>query len=97
REDDRPGGEPVVILNYDLWQRVFKSDPSVLGRAITLRGQTYTVIGVMPQKFPVTERSSFEGGAGVDLWTPLKPSTSGEGGGVNYEAIVRLRDGVSWP
>jgi predicted permease len=96
-DEDRAGAPPVVVLNYGLWQRVFRSDRSVVGRAITLRGETYTVIGVMPQDFPVTERSGFDGGAGVDLWTPLKPSTTGEGGGINYEAVARLHTGVSWP
>lgn len=97
RDEDRAGGSPVVILNYGLWQRVFNADRSVVGRPIRLRGETYTVIGVMPPSFPVTQRSSFQGGSSVDLWTPLKPSRSGEGGGTNYSVVVRLHDGVSWP
>lgn len=96
RDEDRPGGQPVVLLNHDLWRRVFKGDPSVVGRPIRLRGETYTVIGVMPEQFPVTERSSFQAGNTVDLWTPLKPARTGEGGGTNYEVVVRLHDGVSW-
>jgi predicted permease len=96
RDEDRDGGDPVVILNYDLWKRGFGGDPAVVGRAIRLRGDTYTVIGVMPANFPVTQRSSFQGGSTVDLWTPLKPSTKGEGGGTNYEVAIRLKDGVSW-
>jgi predicted permease len=97
RDEDRAGGPPVVILNYDLWQRVFNGDPAVVGRTIRLRGDAYTVVGVMGQGFPVTERRSFQSAAGVDLWTPLKPSKSGEGGGTNYEVVLRLRNGVSWP
>jgi predicted permease len=96
RDEDREGGAPVVILNYDLWRRVFGSDRSVVGKTIRLRGDQYTVVGVMPANFPITERSSFQGGSGVDLWTPLKASTHGEGGGTNYEVVVRLKDGVSW-
>ncbi|HEX5473079.1 MAG TPA: ABC transporter permease [Vicinamibacterales bacterium] len=96
-EEDRPGGEPVVILAYGLWQRVFKSDPSVVGRAIRLKGQAFTIVGVMPADFPITERESFTGGEGVDLWTPLQPSMTGEGGGTNYDVVARLHDGVSWP
>jgi predicted permease len=97
RDEDRIGGAPVVILNYDLWRRVFNGDPSVIGQPIRLRGETYAVVGVMPPSFPVTERSSFQGGNAVDLWTPLKPSKSGEGSGTNYEVVVRLHEGVSWP
>jgi predicted permease len=96
RDEDRAGGSPAVILNYDLWTRVFGGDRSVVGRSIRLRGEAYTVVGVMPPDFPITQRSSFQAGSTVDLWTPLKPSTTGEGGGTNYEVVVRLKDGVSW-
>ena len=96
RDEDRAGGNPVVILNYDLWKRVFGGNPSVVGQTIRLRGEAYTVIGVMPDRFPVTQRSSFQAGSTVDLWTPLKPSSSGEGSGTNYGVVLRLKDGVSW-
>ena len=96
-DEDRAGGTPVVILNFDLWKRVFGGDPSVVGRSIRLRGEAYTVIGVMPADFPVTQRTSFQSGSTVDLWTPLKPrSGPGEGSGTNYEVVLRLKDGVSW-
>ena len=96
REDDEPGGPSVVILSYRLWSRTFNSDPNIVGKSIQLRGTTYSVVGVMPASFEVTQSYSFEGGSGVDLWTPLRPSTRGEGGGLNYGAILRLHDGVDW-
>jgi predicted permease len=97
RDEDRAGGSPAVILNFDLWKRVFGGDLSVVGRSIRLRGEAYTVIGVMPASFPVTQRSSFQAGSAVDLWTPLKPKSGpGEGAGTNYEVVVRLHDGVTW-
>jgi len=46
--DDKPGAEPVILLSDSLWARAFGSDPSVLGRRLTLDGQSYTVIGVLP-------------------------------------------------
>src|SRR4029453_3672291 len=46
--DDRPGTH-VVLLSYSLWQRRFGSDPSVIGGALTLNGESYTVIGIMPR------------------------------------------------
>ncbi|HTM23601.1 MAG TPA: ABC transporter permease [Vicinamibacterales bacterium] len=96
-DEDRPGGQPVVILSHDLWQRLFGGDRAVVGKPVTLRGETYTVVGVTPSRFPVTEGGGrFDAGTGIDLWTPLRPSTSGEGGGTNYEVIARLREGVSW-
>src|SRR6266480_6063424 len=47
-DDDRPGTH-VVLLSYSLWQRRFGSDRSVIGRALTLNGESYTVIGIMPR------------------------------------------------
>jgi hypothetical protein len=52
-----------------------------------LRGAPYAVIGVMPRGFRTDQPA--------DLWTPLQPSTSGEGGGNNYGVIARLKSGVT--
>ena len=96
RDEDVPGGPAVVILSNKLWKSLFNGDPSIVDRTIQLRGESYTVVGVLPENFPVTQRTSFSGGQGVDLWTPLRASTSGEGGGINYTVVARLRDGVNW-
>ncbi len=50
-EEDAPGRPPTVVLSHGLWQRRFGSDPNVAGRALTLNGQSYTVVGVMPADF----------------------------------------------
>src|SRR6201997_3261563 len=47
-DEDKVGAPPVVIISDRLWQRAFNRDPDVLGRAITLHDQSFTVIGVMP-------------------------------------------------
>ena len=39
---------------------------------------------------------SFRTNADADLWTPIRPSRTGEGGGQNYGIVARLKDGVSW-
>ena len=67
-EDDTAGSERVVILSHKLWQRRFGGDPSVVGRSITLSGNPYTVIGVMPAGFAHPQTT--------ELWTPLKLSTA---------------------
>ena len=97
RDEDVQGGAPVCILSFGLWKTAFNGDPSVVGRSTTLRGQDFTVVGVLPDGFPVTQRTSFSGGEGVDIYTPLRASTDGEGGGVNYSVVARLRAGVTWP
>ncbi len=87
-DEDRPGGPSVVVLSHSIWSRTLRADPNIVGRAITLRGEPFVVIGVMPDGF----RTSIP----ADLWTPLRPSTQGEGGGGNYGLVVRLRPGAQW-
>jgi predicted permease len=88
RAEDTAGGPAVAVLSYDFWRRVLGEDTAALGRAIALRGEPYTVVGIMPRGF----RTSLP----VDLWTPLRPSRTGEGSGQNYEVIARVKPGFSW-
>jgi predicted permease len=88
RTEDVAGGPALAILSYNFWQRVFQGDAAALGRAINLRGEPYTVIGIMPKDFRVE--------APIDVWTPLHPSPRGEGGGNNYGVIARIKAGVTW-
>jgi len=87
-EEDRPNGPRVVIVSYELWQSVLSGDPQAIGTVVTLKGEPYTLVGVLP---PHTE-SPFK----ADLWTPLRPTRNGEGEGNNYGVILRLRDSATW-
>ena len=49
-EEDKVGAQPVVVISDRLWQRAFNRDTKILGQAITLHDQSYTVIGVMPRQ-----------------------------------------------
>lgn len=86
--EDTTAGPPVALLSHDLWARVFQRDPGIVGRPIMLKGEPYTVVGVMPPRFTAGSRA--------DVWTPLRPSPGGEGAGTNYSLIARLRPGVAW-
>jgi predicted permease len=88
-EEDVAGGPTLVILSDRIWRSVFNGDRSVVGQTILLKAEPHVVIGVMPPSF----RSNYD----ADLWTPLRPSTTGEGGGNNYGVVARLKDGVTWP
>lgn len=88
RQEDVPQGAAVVVLSYGFWQRVFHGDLGVLGRGINLKGEPYTVIGIMPREFRTI--------GPVDVWTPLRPTRTGEGAGSNYGVVARLRPGVTW-
>src|SRR2546422_4736727 len=62
-EDDKPGAAPVALLSNFLWQSRYGGKPDVLGTAIRVNLQTYTVVGVMPEgeEFPQATR----------VWLPL--------------------------
>jgi putative ABC transport system permease protein len=87
-DEDRPGGPAAVILSHELWAALFNEDPTVIGRSLMLRGEAATIVGVMP--------SGFRSGAEADLWTPIRPSTTGAGEGENYLVLARLRPGIEW-
>ena len=49
--EDEPGRDNVVVLRNSFWQRRFNSDPEIVGKTMTINERTYTIIGVMPEKF----------------------------------------------
>jgi len=86
--EDRPGGPKAAILTYNLWRTTFGANPNLVGQMIHLKGEPYTVIGILPQG-QVTPLNA-------DLYTALQPSPNGEGQGTNYEATFRLKNGATW-
>ena len=58
-DDDNNGAPFVVVLSHAVWVKHFNSDDQILGKAIPLSGNMYTVIGVMPDTF-VTPRVNTE-------------------------------------
>jgi putative ABC transport system permease protein len=89
-EEDQPGHSNVVILSHGLWQRRFGGDLKILNQTITLDGQSYTVIGVMPATFHIEGRDS-------DLWTPMAftAQQAQNHGGHSLAAIGQLKPGVT--
>jgi putative ABC transport system permease protein len=75
-DEDRPDNRRVAVLGHGLWQRRFGGDPGIVGRKITLNGNPYLVVGVMPPGFkhPLPGMR-----APVEVWTPLgiDPATMG--------------------
>ncbi len=100
-DEDMPNRAPVAIISYGLWQRHFGADQNVIGKTMTLTGQTVMVVGVMPQGF------QFPGGANMisglqfalqnDVWMPLAltDKEKGQQGNLNLALIGRLKPGVS--
>jgi putative ABC transport system permease protein len=58
--EDRPGAPHVAVLSDGLWRRRFSADPNIVGRAITLDGSLYTIIGVLPREFEFPENRRAE-------------------------------------
>jgi len=86
--EDRPHGPKTVIISYGLWRNTFASNTNIIGQSILLKGEPYTVIGVLPDGATTP--------LNADVYTALQPARDGEGGGTNFEAITRLRDGATW-
>jgi len=61
-QDEQAGHEPVVVISNALWVRRFGSDPSLVGKPITLDGKNYTVVGIAPAGFQYPDRT--------ELWMP---------------------------
>ncbi len=62
----KPGEHPVVVLAHHFWQSEFNSDPSIVGRSITLNRSNFTVIGVAPANY-----LSMSKGNAPAMWVPI--------------------------
>jgi putative ABC transport system permease protein len=92
-EEDRGTGTRVAILSYGLWRRQMAGDANIVGRVITLDGEPFDVIGVMPPDFERVNTPFTHGG--TDVWVPMSLIASTVGSGENLALIGRLRDDVS--
>jgi putative ABC transport system permease protein len=90
-DEQQAGRNHVAVLGYSLWQNHFGGDPGIINRTIYLNGYSYTVIGVMPRPFRVTQYL-----ANADLWVPLTFSERLFGAeAIMFDISGRLRKGVS--
>ena len=89
-EEDRPGGNKVIVLSYSLWQSRYGGDAHVLNRDIQLNGVKHTVVGVMPASFQFLESE-------VRLWVPLAldQEDMANRGGHYLNVVARLKPGVA--
>ncbi|HJU89705.1 MAG TPA: ABC transporter permease [Gemmatimonadaceae bacterium] len=91
-DEDQPGRDRVVVLSHSLWQRRYGADPAIVGREMVLNGQTYTIIGVMPESF----RFAPFWATRAELWVPNSLADRlGRRGGNSLRVFARLRPGVT--
>jgi predicted permease len=89
-EEDRPGGAPVAILGYSLWQRKFGGNSAALGAALLLDDKRYTVVGIA--------RAGLRLGEEADVYTPMGQNTASymqRRGPHPVTTIARLRPGAT--
>jgi putative ABC transport system permease protein len=98
-QEDQPGNtQPPVILSYEFWQSHFAGDPNVLGQALTLDSEQYTVVGIMPPQFQFPVQKDR-----VELWVTIARDLKGKLGmatqrGASYlDVIARLMPEVQIP
>jgi putative ABC transport system permease protein len=88
--DDRPEAPKVVVINYEIWQRLFGGRADALGQTLVLAGVPCTVVGVMPRgfNFPDTQ---------IDFWAPAQMSAAERTSRTEFYLLIigRLADGVS--
>jgi putative ABC transport system permease protein len=88
--EDKPGAQRVAVLTYAMWQRRFGGDQGIIGQSLTINGDNYIVVGVLPASFQFALRQA-------DLWRTYQPTeaqlTRRFMHGTNL--IGRLKTGVS--
>jgi putative ABC transport system permease protein len=91
-EDYQAGKDRVLALSHKLWQRAFGGDPKIIGRQITLSGESYTVVGVMPAQFQFPPFWATR----AEMWAPLdlRPRATNRRGS-SLRVFARLKPGVT--
>jgi macrolide transport system ATP-binding/permease protein len=89
--EDKPGQPKITILSYGTWMKRFGGRRDVIGQSISLTGEAYTIVGVLPRSF------AFAPSASAELWVPLLDKTGCEKRRSchNLYGVGRLDDGVT--
>src|SRR6201997_49022 len=65
-EDEKPGGAPVAVISYRLWQTHFGANPDVVGQTLEINQHPYTIVGVTPAVFQGSQT-----GLRSEIWIPI--------------------------
>ena len=92
QEEDTPGGKYVVVLSDRFWRTEFGGKPDVIGRAVKLNDEAYTIVGIMPASTSVASWTAMAS----DVWVPLALTDEQRAvrGGHNMDGVARLNAGV---
>ncbi|HLK46569.1 MAG TPA: ABC transporter permease [Bryobacteraceae bacterium] len=85
--EDRPGGPKLAVISYGLWQRRWAANPAILGQPMTLNGEPFTVIGILPE--------NFHSDPPADIFIPMQADPNSQNQGNYLRMSARLKTGVS--
>ncbi len=96
-EEDQVGARPVVLISAGLWKRKFGSVPEAVGKALTLNGVSYTIVGVIPESFRYNGNNF---GSDTEIYVPIgqwnDPLFRDRRASMGMNAVGRLKPGVSF-
>jgi len=87
QQEDQPHGGKVTVLSYGLWQRRFGGDPQIVGRAISLGNEPYTVVGVIGPNFLPEPQA--------DLWIPFQFEPASQDFNSFFQVAGLLQPGIT--
>jgi putative ABC transport system permease protein len=92
-EEDHAGAPRVCVISHALWQRRFGSDQKIVGKSVTLNGEPYTIVGVLP--------AGYRYGTPTDVFVPIGLGETGEmmaprDNHPGIYAVARLKEGVTF-
>jgi macrolide transport system ATP-binding/permease protein len=89
--EDKPGGAKIAMLSYGTWMTRFGGRRDVIGQGVSLNGDPYTIVGVLPKNFAFAPRG------GAEFWVPLLDRSGCEQRRSchNLDGVGRLRSGVT--
>lgn len=89
-EEDNPGGPPVVLISYGLWQKHFAGNTGAIAQSLNLDGRSYSILGVMPRGFDLPDAA--------EIWMPLEVNIDTlsltERAAPRGDVVARLKPGV---
>jgi predicted permease len=100
REEDSPGLPATAVLTHGMWSRHFGRDPHVIGKSVLINGQTYEIVGVLPQSFSLSQEvvPLLDGTEQADIFLPLPLSPAAASlarDHEDYNIVGKLKPGVS--
>jgi len=103
-EEAQPGRNDVIVISWVAWQDLFHGDPSVVGRTVKIKGESVTVVGVLPRNIEIPVINEMRGGASPDqkspygVFQPFVPQgddLTSDDADFAFLVIARLKQGIA--